>query len=75
MYPDTKQAFSKLNNFCVNPPTVKIKLNPELTFPAGLLSFSCARGFPTETNQFCLSILKEHQGMQFFQTNEITINS
>ena len=30
MYPVTKQAFSKLNNFCVDPPTVKIKLNPEL---------------------------------------------
>lgn len=30
MYPVTKQAFSKLNNFCVDPPPVKIKLNPEL---------------------------------------------
>lgn len=59
MYPTTKEDFSKLENSCVDPPIVKIKLNPEPTFPAGHLSFSCARGFPTETNQFCHSILKK----------------
>lgn len=43
----------------VDLPIVKIKQNPEPTFPADPLHFFCAKGPPRDTNQFCQGILKK----------------